>query len=263
MPFGCYSFLAQAAHEHYAAVARALADSTGLVFDDVVEPGLDGLEGVLEHGSPALLFLCGLPYVRARDIGRPLEPLAAPVAEGSRTGASYTSDLVVAPHVSATDVSDLAGCRMAYNGDDSLSGWLLPRSGLPPALYEHTVRSGSHRGSLELLLSGAADAAAVDSTLLVLEQRRDPRIARLRTLARVGPMPSPPVVLLGGDLDLAGVLRRALERLGTSPAGRRALALGAVERFEPVGYATYDPVRRLLAHDQAQPGATSTVEWCA
>ena len=63
--------------------------------------------------------------------------------------------------------------------------------------------------------------------------------------ARFGPMPAPPVVAFGGGPALHAALRRALLELPASPAGRRALAEGAVLRYAPVTSATYAPVRAL------------------
>ena len=56
-------------------------------------------------------------------------------------------------------------------------------------------------------------------------------------------MPSPPVVLVGGDAGLAASLRAALAGLGESEEGRAALALGAIQRFDAVADADYAPVR--------------------
>ncbi len=56
-------------------------------------------------------------------------------------------------------------------------------------------------------------------------------------------MPSPPVVLVGGDAGLASSLRAALAGLGESDEGRAALALGAIRRFDAVADADYAPVR--------------------
>ena len=75
---------------------------------------------------------------------------------------------------------------------------------------------------------------------------RDLDFAELRSLtriARLGAMPSPPVALVGGDAGLARALREALTGLGESAAGRAALALGALERFDAMTDDDYAPVR--------------------
>ena len=240
-----HSFLGQVARPHYEAVARALAGETGVKVEPLRETPLDELPAVVA-GPPALLFVCGLPYTRMRDDGAPIEPLAAPVPE-DEDGAWYHADLLVAPGAAATTPEQLRGSRMAFNGDDSLSGWLLPRHalrglGIDPESYTW-VRTGSHHNSLRALLRGEVDGAPIDSTVLALELRADPALSALRRIARLGHMPSPPVALAGGDAELAASLRAALTALDGSDEGRAALALGAVQRFDAVGDADYAPVR--------------------
>ena len=202
---------------------------------------------MLAAPEPALVFVCGLPYVRARDAGAPIEPLAAPVPTGGMRP-EYFADLVLRDGLDAASADDLDEPLMAYNGDDSMSGWVLPRAsvadrGLIRSLYARTVHSGSHRASLALLLAGEADCAAIDSSVLALEARADPRIAALRVIERFGPAPSPPVALVGGAPASAVALRAALCGLHGDPEGAAALALGLVARFQPVSDSDYDRVR--------------------
>jgi phosphonate transport system substrate-binding protein len=181
-----------------------------------------------------------------RDAGAPIEPLAAPVPE-DEDGAWYRADLLVAPGASATTPEQLRGRRVAYNGDDSLSGWVLPRHalrelGIDPESYDW-VHTGSHHNSLGALLRGEVEGAPIDSTVLALELRAQPALAALTRIARLGRMPSPPVALVGGDPELAASLRAGLTALDGRDDGREALALGAVQRFDAVGDADYAPVR--------------------
>lgn len=241
------SFLGQAARPHYEAVAALVAARAGVEVAPLAEPGLEALGASAAGGETALLFVCGLPYVRARDAGAPVEPLVAPVAAGSDRP-EYFADLVLRDGLAAQSADDLVAPRMAYNGDDSMSGWVLPRSelaprGLVPRLYGSTVCSGSHRASIAMLVAAEADCAAIDSMVLALEARADPRVAALRVVERLGPAPSPPIVLAGGPATLAAALRKALCELHRDPAGAKALALGLIDRFEPVEDSDYDPIR--------------------
>src|SRR5258705_11381272 len=181
-----------------------------------------------------------------RDAGAPIEPLVAPVPEGE-DGSFYRADLLVAPGARETAPEQLRGARVAFNGDDSLSGWVMPRHalrelGIDPDGYVW-VRTGSHRNSLRALLRGEVEAAPIDSTVLALEARADPALGALRRIARLGRMPSPPVALVATDEGLAEALRTALTSLGHSDEGRAALELGAIQRFEAVADADYAPVR--------------------
>ena len=164
-------------------------------------------------------------------------------------GAWYRADLLVAPGASTRRrPSSCAAARVAYNGDDSLSGWVLPRHalrelGIDPDAYDW-VRTGSHHNSLRALLRGEVEGAPIDSTVLALELRADPRARSAARIARLGRMPSPPVALVGGDPALAASLRAALTALD----GKRRWARGARARRgaalrRAVGDADYAPVR--------------------
>ncbi len=244
-PLAVHSFLGEVARPHYEAVAHALGAETGVTVAPLRETPLAELPAVVA-GPPALLFVCGLPYTRMRDAGAPIEPLAAPVPD-DEDGPWYRADLLVAPGVDVTAPEQLRGRRVGFNGDDSLSGWVMPRHalralGIDPDDYDW-VRTGSHHASLAALLRGEVEAAPIDSTVLTLERRADPALAALARIARLGHMPSPPVALVGGDAGLAASLRTALTTLARSEEGRAALALGAVQRFDAVGDADYAPVR--------------------
>jgi phosphonate transport system substrate-binding protein len=240
-----HSFLGQVARPHYEAVARVVAEQTGVQVEPLRETPLAQLPAVAA-GPPALLFVCGLPYARLRDSGAPIEPLAAPVPR-DEDGPVYRADLVVAPDAVATAPEQLRGARVGFNGNDSLSGWVMPRHalrglGIDPEIYVW-VRTGSHHNSLRALLRGEVEAAPIDSTLFTLELRADPALGELRTIARLGRMPSPPVALVAGDPSLAESLRAALTGLEGSDDGRSALELGAIQRFAAVADADYAPVR--------------------
>jgi phosphonate transport system substrate-binding protein len=241
------SFLGHAARPHYEAVSAQVAASVGLTALTLAEPGMEGLEQELGMPGPTVAYLCGCPYVRARAAGYPVKALAAPVSQGS-TRPEYASVLVTRPGLDASGARDLSGCRIGVNGRDSFSGWILPRSvlaerGLRDAVFTHVVETGSHRETLRLLLAGEIDAGPIDSTILALEARADPAVAALPIVERLGSATSPPVVLLGGDPELAAGLRRALVALSRDAAGRNALDLGLVERYAPVEDSDYDTIR--------------------
>jgi ABC-type phosphate/phosphonate transport system substrate-binding protein len=244
-----HSFLADVARPHFTAVAQLAARAAGLELAEIDEPALDELDEVLAAPGPALLFLCGLPYVRAYDRGVAVETLAAAVPVGE-PGPRYFADVVARAGLAASSADDLVGRRIGLNGRDSLSGYVLPYSALVPrglagALYDGAIETGSHRRSLAMLVAGELDAASIDSTLLALRARGEPAIAALRVVERLGPAPIPPVVLLHGDPALAEALREALVGLDQSEEGRAALALGQVERYSAVADSDYDAVRAM------------------
>ena len=183
-----------------------------------------------------------------------LEPLAAPVLLGDAGGASqYSSGVFVLGSSRFRRFSDLAGATLAFNDPDSLSGFHCVRFHLhahqfPPRFFGAALATGGHQRSLEALLRGDADVAAIDLNVL-RRLRRDRawrrRLAGLRQLDDVptlGPYPGQPFVAPKalGPAALAE-LRRALVR--AAPAELRRLGWAAIV---PVAPGTYGEVRRLL-----------------
>ena len=147
---------------------------------------------------------------------------------------------------------DLEGASWAYNEPSSHSGYNatrhhLARMGRDRGFFGKVVMAGSHESSLRLLLDGAVDATAVDSTVLDLVRHADPGVAaRLRSVATFGPSPSPPWVI-GRAVpdDLRAAIWTALLTMSSDPQGRTILVSGLASRFAAVTDADYDPIRRM------------------
>ena len=236
-----YAFLGDALKPYHAAVVEALR-VRGHDLAPLETGSLDDV-AALASAEPALLFLCGLPYVHLRDAGLPVEPLAAPVSAGTGDPSPwYRSVLVARAGLAGAGLDDLHGLRLAINHRESMSGWVLPvGSGLPLDRFDEIAATGAHRSSLDALLAGEADAAPIDSHVLAVEAVAQPELRDLPVLAEYGPSPSPPVVLAGaGDAD---ALRADLVALAADDDGAAALALGSIERLDAVDDAFYDATR--------------------
>jgi ABC-type phosphate/phosphonate transport system substrate-binding protein len=114
---------------------------------------------------------------------------------------------------------------------------------MPLDHFVSTTMTGAHRRSMELLLDGGIDAAPIDSMLLAAEAVTTPAFAELPVLATYGPSPSPPVVFVGDDAEVAELLRQALASLHEDASGRAALALGCMARFDAMHDSDYDWIR--------------------
>lgn len=226
------------------AVVAELSRRLGFAISVPAEVDLVDLDSIAV-GEPALLFLCGLPYVRTRDAGLPLEPLAAPVSlDYALESPGYRSLVLGSPRLGGATLDQLTALRLGINSYDSMSGWVLPvGEGMPLDRVVSTTITGTHRRSLALLLAGELDAAPIDSMLLAGEAITTPAFAELPVLATYGPAPSPPVVLVGDDPELAQRLRQALASLHEDSSGRTALALGCMARFDAMRDSDYDWIR--------------------
>jgi len=239
-----YAFLGGALLGYQRAVVVELNRRLALAISVPTEADLVDLESIAS-GEPTLMFLCGLPYVRARDAGLPIEALAAPVsAEYADESPGYRSLLLGKLELKGSTLDQLTGLHLGINSYDSMSGWVLAAGeGMPLDRFASTMITGAHRRSMELLLEGELDAAPIDSMLLEAEAINTPAFAELPVLATYGPSPSPPVVLVGDDPELAQRLRQALASLHEDPSGRAALALGCMARFDAMRDSDYDWIR--------------------
>jgi phosphonate transport system substrate-binding protein len=189
-------------------------------------------------------FMCGLVYVRmTRSKDCPIELLAAPVLRGRRYEGQpvYFSDLIVRKESPYSSFDDLGGCVWTYNEFTSHSGWNLVyynllQQGRTPGYFGRTVASGSHQKSVQMVLDGKADAAAIDSHVLdVLFEQNIDLISKLRVIETFGPSGIPPVVVAKRlDERLKYGIQTALLQMHTHGTAATELRKGWIERFVPV-----------------------------
>jgi phosphonate transport system substrate-binding protein len=248
-PLTIVSLLAENARPLYRAVARYLSEHANLPARLVEGVPWQEQEHMLDTGAADVGFLCGLLYTQKTDH---LAPLAAPVMAAPRYAGMpiYFSDVVVPAGSPFGRFADLRGARWLFNEPGSFSGYAVLRAHLA-ALGEtgdfcgSMQASGGHIRSLEMVAAGEADAAAIDSTVLDLERARRPElVARVRTVAALGPHSIPPVAVARHvPPAVQEQLRAALLGMHTTEAGRQALALGQVARFVAVHDIDYNDVR--------------------
>jgi phosphate/phosphite/phosphonate ABC transporter binding protein len=238
-------------------VDRFLAERIGDLLGRPVELVVGRSFDQFEHGEADLGVICGLPYVWLADRRPPpVEPLAAPVLAGARYAGRpvYYSDVIVRHDSPITRLEELAGRSWAYNEPASHSGhtvtlYSLVRMGVQPGFFARVVEAGFHQRAIRLVHAGAVDAAAIDSQVLTIELRDHPGLAgRLRVIGSFGPSTIQPVVAasrLPGRLKAQ--VRDLLVGLGDDPAARSLLNYGLIDRFAPIGDATYDDIRAMLA----------------
>lgn len=247
-------------------LSRALA---GYLSDYLARPVrfLDGADwrdtySAIAAGRIDIGWICGQPYVDLLAAGAPISLLAAPVMTGARYGGRpvYFSDVIVRRDSRFRHFTDLRGASWAYNEPGSHSGYHvtryhLARLGETGRYFGRIVGSGNHARSLELILAGAVDASAIDSTVLEWVLAGDSTLAsRLRVIETLGPSPSPPLIVAGEQgMALREQLRASLLALPTTAEGRSILAAGGLARFAAVADGDYDAIRAMAEVAQAAP----------
>ena len=234
----------------YQRIAAYLSERAGVRASLVAGVPWQEQERMLDQGRAEVGFICGLPYTRKTA---QVELLAAPVMRAARYQGRpiYFSDVIVRRDSPFCSFADLRGATWAYNDPGSFSGYAvlcahLAALGETGDYFGRLVESGAHLRSLELIATGAVDAAAIDSVVLELEYKRRPALAaQLRAVEAIGPSPIPPVVVARGVAAATRLrLREALLHMHEDSAGHEILSDGMIARFVAVHDADYDDIRR-------------------
>ncbi|GAB7129737.1 PhnD/SsuA/transferrin family substrate-binding protein [Silvimonas sp. JCM 19000] len=158
-------------------------------------------------------------------------------------GRDYCSWLIARASDTRAGLGDFSGATLAYNSDDSQSGYhALRRMLLPEEIkrfFGHSVATGAHRLSLAAVRAGDADLAAIDCISYALLQQTAP--AELNGLKCIGATPpSPGLPLITSrhtPPEQVQRMRLALQALPSHPAleafgivGFEALPLAAYPR---------------------------------
>jgi phosphonate transport system substrate-binding protein len=212
---------------------------------------------LFDRGEIEILWLCGLPYVNRADLVKSkMEILAAPVPAGERYGARpiYFSDVVVRTGSRFRSFVELRGASWAYNEPRSHSGFNLVRFHLSQlgenrGFFSATYQSGAHSASIEMILSGAVDGAAIDSTVLEWSAvKRKELMDQVRVIHTLGPSPIPPwVISKRVPGNLRAELRALLIGMEKDSVGRIILERSRISRFVSAKDCDYDPIRIMAA----------------
>ena len=205
-----------------------------------------------------LAFMCAPSYVWLRDLRPPPVELlgVAPVFDDERNAGKplYFCDVIVRDGAPARTFSDLQGSSWAYNDASSLSGYFglldkLAEYGTDESFFEAVSCSGSHLDSIDAILRGQADAAAIDSNVLRLQLRKTPALARdLRVIESWGPYPIQPVVVSSTlHPELKHRLRAAFLTTKEDERTHQALRSFGLSHFVPVSQRDYSQGENLPA----------------
>ena len=240
----------------FRAVADALGRGTTLVVDDRASGPPPGEIDPFRRGTADIGFLCAPAYLALRRCATrsPVELLGlAPVFDDPRGAGRPVcfADVVVELNHPATSFDDLRGSRLGFNDTESLSGLLalalhLAARGEDLSFFASIVRTGSHHASLEALAAGAIDIATIDATTMRTE-RDHPLLARVRTIAVLGPHPVQPIVVRADlPLEVRAAVVSTLLAMNTEPDSRALLASFACLGFAPVDDDDYAELERRL-----------------
>jgi phosphonate transport system substrate-binding protein len=187
-------------------------------------------------------FMCAPSFIWLRDLQPPPVELLGvlPVFDDERNQGKpvYFCDVVVRNDAPFQAFSELEGGSWAYNDACSLSGYYsllnkLAESDADESFFDSILCSGSHLNSIEAVLSGKADAAAIDSNVFRIHLREAPALrSELRVIETWGPYPIQPVVVSSVlDPELKKRLRAAFLATEQDQQTRRTLKQFGLSRF--------------------------------
>jgi len=208
------------------------------------------LSRTLRENPNAIGWTCGAPFVEDHDNdGQQL--IGVPLFNGRPT---YHSVVLTHERRTETRLIDFRGGVLAYSDRRSNSGFLAPgvalkRHGIDINEYFRLMlNAGNHEGSLEALVSGLADVAAVDEYIWENFQRDQPEAAAtLKEVERFGPFPFTPIV--AGSQVNSSVIRHmqdALSSMAEDPRGSVVLDGFKLDGFVVRDHRFYQPIRDAL-----------------
>jgi phosphonate transport system substrate-binding protein len=195
-------------------------------------------------------FMCAPSFIWLRDLQPPPVELLGvlPVFDDERNQGKpvYFCDVVVRNDGPIHAFSELEGGSWAYNDACSLSGYYsllnkLAQSDLDETFFDSIFCSGSHLDSIEAVLSGEADAAAIDSNVLRIRHREVPALhSKLRVIESWGPFPIQPLVVSAAlHPDLKQRLRAAFLATEENQRTHQILKEFGLTRFVVVDQGDY------------------------
>jgi len=241
------SYLAPNGFWFYQAVAAHLQQILGIQVQ-LTESRFDPLDDPdLINDRIDLAFICGLPFIRHyQNAPTQFQPLVAPVMQSTRYADRpvYFSDVIVRDNSGIKSFDALYGKTFCYNDPGSNSGYNLLcyhliQKGYSPIFLGSVWQSGSHQRSIQAVITGEADWAAIDSTVLEQELRTVPELAhQLRVVESIGPCPMPPMIV-AQRLGKALIDRIRDALLNPSAAFKQTIVQAGIQRYEPVQVEPY------------------------
>jgi phosphonate transport system substrate-binding protein len=245
------NFLSPLLQETYASILNHIVEHVGCTATLYTGQSLSEFtSGMADVG-----FITGLQYIRMKEWQDcPIELLVAPVIEGKHYYGLpiYYSSVVTRVDGAYKSFDDLEGCTWAYNLLDSHSGctvvcYSLLKQHKSSHYFGKVVRSGSHANSLNMVIEGKADAAAIDSHVFEVTLRRNPILTEhIHCIDLLGPSTIPPVVVAKNmPTRIKDQLHETLITMHDDSYMSERLHEGMIERFVPITDRQYDDIRKM------------------
>lgn len=231
-----------------------LSQESGYPMQAIFVDSYNELSKLLRDHPEAIGWTCGAPFIED-NIKDGQQLVSIPLLNGKPL---YYSLIVRAVGRPERTLSDFGGQVLAYSDPRSNSGFLAPSYRLKQQnidIRKHfrlLLHVGNHERSIESLINGLADVAAIDEYVWIEYSKIHPDINNsLEVIERIGPYPFTPLVA-GKSVSAHVVerLRKSLENMPKSRRGQQLLSNFGLDGFvqQPVSF--YQPIQNMYRHNQ-------------
>ena len=243
-----YAFSAEL-KDAWSVLFRNLHEYLPAPFNTPVTLQFDCKDATLQSPDLLLGHTCGYPFIT--KLYRTHEPVCvAQFDVPGCDGIHYLSWIIAREGHSGRRLSDFSGSTATFNSRDSNSGMNMFRyeisrvaNGAP--FFKQTLKSGSHLASIDNLIQGHADIAAIDAvTWHFARQRNRCTIPGTRIIGRTISTPGLPFIQSNrSELDPTSLTRAINACLEKMPGSVRSFL--AIKRFSMVAASAWRPVFEL------------------
>jgi phosphonate transport system substrate-binding protein len=198
-----------------------------------------------------IAIVCTYPFIRGeREFG--MQALVVPQIKGETT---YQSFIIVPASSPVRSLFDLRGKRFASADIISTTGWLFPAmilmnaGEIPRSFFGEHVITGSHDRSIQAVVDGFVDGAAVHGIVYDQMIAEDPSLSKkIRILMKSPPFGIQPVAVHPDmDPDLRKAVLAVLLDMHTNPRGKLILEKLQIEKFVVPEKGLFDNLRKAIA----------------
>lgn len=221
--------------ETYDPIVDYIGTKLGMRPIAIYRPTYSETNDLVRYRQCDVAIVCTYPFIRGeKEFG--MQALVIPRIHGEET---YRSLIVVPKTSSAKTIFDLRGKRFASADIMSTTGWLFPAmllmdaGDVPDKFFGHHILTRSHDRSMQAVLDGFVDGAAVHGIVYDQMVEKNPSILqKVKILAKSGPFGIPPIVI-HPDLDpeLRQAIQSALLDMHEDAQGKSILKELQIERF--------------------------------
>ncbi len=230
--------------------SRYLENKTGRQVEFVQRRSYREVMDLLESGGIEFAWICGYPYVQARE-PEFLELLTVPVYRGAPR---YHSYIIVHHESPYRRFSDLRGKIFAFSDPDSNSGFLYPLAYMtgegvkPERFFRQTFFTFNHAETVQAVSEQVADGGAVDSYIWEYLAIFRPDITeKTRIIMKSPSFGFPPIVArVGVDHGTVKLMKNILEDMDTDPVGRALLSQLKLDGFGDYPDSLFNEIRAMV-----------------